>query len=146
MWGHHVIIDEVPNAVSVIDSRLDDVSFKEFYLDRGYFSIEKDGLVLATPEGAKEELRLKNALDEALIKKIKSRYPDNSDSESVSPMLRALHHLVHDRIPRPRHLCHLRFSTVRRYHPAILYVPKSKAFLCHPFNKSFNFKSSSSSP
>ena len=71
--GYHVIIDEVPNAVSVIDSRLDDVSFKEFYLDRGYFSIEKDGLVLATPEGAKEELRLKDALDEALIKKIKSR-------------------------------------------------------------------------
>ena len=71
--GYHVIIDEVPNAVSVINSRLDYVSFKEFYLDRGYFSIEKDGLVLATPEGAKEELRLKDALDEALIKKIKSR-------------------------------------------------------------------------
>jgi len=71
--SYQVIIDEVPNTVSVIQSSLDAVSFKEFYVDTGYFSIEKDGLVLATSEGAKEEMRLKNALDETLIKKIKSR-------------------------------------------------------------------------
>ena len=71
--GYQVIIDEVPTTVSVIKSSLDAVSFKEFYVDTGYFSIEKDGLVLATPEGAEEELRLKNALDVSLIKKIKSR-------------------------------------------------------------------------
>lgn len=71
--GYQVIIDEVPNTVSVIKSSLDAVSFKEFYVNTGYFSIEKDGHVLATPDGAKEELRLKNALDETLIRKIKSR-------------------------------------------------------------------------
>jgi hypothetical protein len=70
--SYQVIIDEVPNAVSVSDLVLDPVSFKEFYIDPGYFSLREGGLVVMTYKGDDEEARLKQALDERLISNIRS--------------------------------------------------------------------------
>ena len=70
--NYHVIIDEVPNAVSVLENQLYPENFKEFYIDNGYFKLENTGLILPTEKVLEEEDRLKNALDETLINNIKS--------------------------------------------------------------------------
>lgn len=70
--SYKVIIDEVPNAVSPSDFDLDLKSFTEFYIDPGYCSLRKDGLVVMTDKGVEEEERLKSALDESLISSINS--------------------------------------------------------------------------
>jgi len=69
---YQVIIDEVPNAVSVSDLVLDPVSFKEFYVGPGYCHIEQGGRASMTNKGEEEEARLKTALDERLISNIRS--------------------------------------------------------------------------
>ena len=70
--SYQVIIDEVPNAVSVSDLELDAVSFNEFYVGPGYCRIEQGGLVSITNKGEEEEARLKTALDERLISNMRS--------------------------------------------------------------------------
>jgi len=70
--SYKVIIDEVPDAVSPSDFNLDLKSFTEFYIDSGYCSLRKDGLVVMTDKGLEEEGRLKLALDESLISSINS--------------------------------------------------------------------------
>ena len=70
--SYKVIIDEVPDAVSPSKLNLDPKSFKEFYIDPGYCSLRKDGLVVMTDRGLEEEGRLKSALDERLISNISS--------------------------------------------------------------------------
>jgi len=70
--NYHVIIDEVPNAVSVLENQLYPENFKEFYIDNGYFKLENTGLILPTKKVLEEEDRLKNALDETLINNINS--------------------------------------------------------------------------
>ncbi len=70
--NYHVIIDEVPNAVSVLENQLYPENFKEFYIDNGYFKLENTGLILPTEKVLEEEDRLKNALDETLINNINS--------------------------------------------------------------------------
>ena len=69
---YKIIIDEVPNAVSPSKFNLDLKSFTEFYIDAGYCSLRKDGLVVMTDKGLEEEERLKLALNEKLISSISS--------------------------------------------------------------------------
>jgi len=70
--SYQVVIDEVPNAVTVSDLVLDPQSFHEFYVNPGYCSITLDGLVQLTDKGIEAKERLKSALNERLINNIKS--------------------------------------------------------------------------
>ena len=70
---YQIIIDEVPNAVSVFDVELTSESFNEFYVGPGYCRVREDQLVVMTDKGGKDEERLKDALDEKLINGFKSR-------------------------------------------------------------------------
>lgn len=69
---YNVIIDEVPNAISVSELTLDPLSFHEFYIRPGYCSLREDGLVSLTDKGSAEKVRLQAALDEKLINNIRS--------------------------------------------------------------------------